>query len=65
LAPQYGASSVNVSSNKVGNLARESKKLGIAGREIQRTGSAFDHADLRKASELAGKNVAEENRKKR
>lgn len=42
----------------VSGWRREAKKAGIADSEIDRMASAFDHEDLRKATELANKKTA-------
>jgi len=42
----------------VSGWRREAKKAGIADSEINRMASAFDHEDLRKATELANKKTA-------
>ena len=42
----------------VAGWRHEAKKAGIAGSEINRMASAFDHEDLRKATELANKKTA-------
>jgi serine/threonine-protein kinase HipA len=42
----------------VAGWRHEAKKAGIAGSEINRMASAFDHEDLRKVTELANKKTA-------